>query len=71
MTIRALSISGTVRRTASEIRRPADCQCGQKDWNQPILAPRKSVSRVAGHLKRKLAIAPFVEQLSVGWFLDR
>jgi hypothetical protein len=36
-----------------------------ENWNQPILAPRKSVGRVAGHLKRELAIPSLVEQLSV------
>jgi hypothetical protein len=49
----------------------ADCQCGQKDRDQPVLPPRKSVGWVAGHLERELTIAPFVEQLSCGRLLNR
>lgn len=37
---------------------------------KPVLAPRQSVGRVAGHLKQELAVAPLIEELPGGWFLD-
>jgi hypothetical protein len=36
----------------------------QKDRNDPILAPRKAVRRMSGHLKQKMSIPPFVQELS-------
>ena len=47
------------------------CQCSQKQWNQTILAPRKSVVRVAGDEKHESTIATFVDEGSSGRTLNR
>jgi hypothetical protein len=54
-------------RCASELNRLpllTDRQRSQKNRNEPVLTPREAVRRMASHLKRKLAIASFVEQLA-------
>src|SRR5258708_4779213 len=48
----------------------ADCQRRQEYRNESVLAPRETVGWMTGHLKRELAVAPFMEQLARSGFLD-
>ena len=36
----------------------------QKDWDEAILTPWQSVRGVPGHLKQKMSVSPFVQELS-------
>jgi hypothetical protein len=49
----------------------ADCQRGEENRNQAILAPRQAVGWVSSHLKVGLTIPPFVEQHALRWSFDR
>ena len=56
---------------ASRVRfRAQRAQAVDRMLLKPVLAPRQSVGRVAGHLKQELAVAPLIEELPGGWFLD-
>lgn len=49
----------------------ADCQRGQENRDQAILAPGQAVGWVSRHLKVELTIPPFVEQHALRWSFDR
>ena len=48
----------------------ADCQRGEENRNQAILAPGQAVGWVSRHLKVELTIPPFVEQHALRWSFD-
>jgi hypothetical protein len=37
------------------------CDCGKKDGDDAVLAPRQAILRMADNLKKELPIAPFVQ----------
>jgi hypothetical protein len=48
-----------------------NCQRGEEDRNEAVLAPGQPVGRVTGHLERELAVSPLVKKLSGRGLLDR
>ena len=42
----------------------SNCHRGQKYWNQTILSPRESITRVTGDLEHESPVPPFVKEAS-------
>ena len=54
-------------RRAAEPNRPIllpNGKRGEQDRNEPILSPRQSIGGMSGHLKQKMTVASFVQDLS-------